>query len=212
MKPECIPLKYLDSSPNLDAFIDVGAHYGTYSVVGGQLNPEAITYSFEPDQYNRSVLREVLNINNISAEVRSEVVTDESGEVPFYLDESSGSESHTISSNKQFKKVIKDSISLSEFIENNDMKRVYIKIDAEGGEEKILQDIFPSTIQHIEGIVEIHPDKINTSPNKVINILENNCEVCEFIIDSSPNHPNAESIANETNRPIYYFKAQSDPQ
>lgn len=206
MRFEQVPLEYIESEFKLDSFIDIGAHFGTYSIVGSHLNPDADIFSFEPSDYNRGVLEKVLEKNNISADIRKEVVTDYTGEIDFYMDESQGSESHSISKNSVGDKVTKPCVSISDFVGEREMEKVFIKIDAEGGEKKILQDICTLSNVCIEGIVEFHPDKLDGDYNRFLSNMKDQFQVFNFIIDSSPNHPNAEQIPNDNNRPVYYYQ------
>lgn len=211
MRSEGIPLDYLDCDPHLDAFVDIGAHFGTYSVIGSRLNPEAEIYSFEPNDYNRSVLKTVLEENNISAEIRSEVVAGHSGTRTFYVDESTGSQSHTIHPTEGFTKRNIESISLSDFFSKHNFDRIFTKIDAEGGEAEILKDI--TSLEQdlvIEGIVEFHPDKTENDVGDIISNFSKYSDNFEFIIDHSPTHPQSHTHNHKRNRPTYYFKLKSD--
>jgi FkbM family methyltransferase len=209
IQPEQVPIEYLSASSSVEAFVDVGAHFGTYTVLGSRLNPDAELYAFEPDEYNRSVLREVLRENAISAEVRSEVVAGESGTVTFYIDESAGSESHSLAPDARLDPVEKDCVALSDFFAEAGLSDVFVKIDAEGGEADILADLFSAPISHVEGLVELHPDKLDTDVDDVVERLHTESDECSLLVDSSPEHPHAERIDHAANRPIYYFQYSS---
>ncbi|WP_153952560.1 FkbM family methyltransferase [Halosegnis longus] len=206
IKAEQVNLKYIASDNNIDAFVDVGAHFGTYSVIGSQLNPGARVFAFEPDEYNRSVLSHVLSINDIQVDIRPEVVTDHTGKTIFYTDDSKGSESHSTNPSNKGKRTRKNTISLSDFCATKDIQSLFVKIDAEGSEAKILKDISSANFSHIEGIVELHPDKLKPDTGDVVSIIQKRFEQCEFLGDSCENHPREESIEYKYNRPIYYFK------
>jgi FkbM family methyltransferase len=209
MQPEQVPIKYLIPSSAVDAFVDVGAHFGTYSVVGSRLNPDTDVYAFEPDDYNRSVLREVLRENAIAADVRPEVVSGEEGTITFYIDESEGSESHSLAADADLEPVTKECVALSGFLSERGVSSVAVKIDAEGGEAEILRDLFSAPLSRVSGIVELHPEKLDTDTDDVVALLRDESDTCSFLGDSCPAHPRADSIDHDLNRPIYYFQYSS---
>lgn len=206
---EGVPLELIDADNSPDVAIDVGGHYGIYSVLLGKLNPSADLYVFEPDEYNRSVLAELMELNNIDTEIRNEVVTGNTGTVSFYLDGDSGSESHSITPREEFEKVTIPSIALSDVIRKAGADSAILKIDAEGGEGMIINDLVNLTAVDLRGIVELHPDKLSRQTSEVIDQLHSEFDIVSFVGDSSPEHPESSSIDNEYNRPIYYFEKRS---
>lgn len=202
---EHIPEDVLCADGRVDALIDVGSHHGIYSVLLQKLNPDAQLYSFEPDDHNREILTEVLSENGIDAEIDHRVVSDETGSMTFYVDENQGSESHSIARSSGFTAIEKESVALSEFFVANGIEQAFVKIDAEGAELGILRDLFADPPEHLEGIVEFHPDKLSEPVEVGVRLFEDHCREVEFLADTSPTHPEAESIAHEYNRPMYYF-------
>lgn len=66
-------------------FIDVGAHFGFYSVLVGLSNPDCSVFAFEPVPENAGILRKNLEMHSIQGEVREAAISDRSGQRPFQV-------------------------------------------------------------------------------------------------------------------------------
>lgn len=199
---EHIPLSAIDSEEAVDAVIDVGAHIGLYSVLLKRLHPDADLYSFEPGDENRTVLTNLLRVNEISGTILNEIVSGETGSMKFYLDSEKQSESHSTTAKEGFTTVEKSCIALSDFFESEDINRAFLKIDAEGEESDIINDLQTTNIQYLEGVVEIHPDKLDIPASQVVEQLKQASNQFEFLADTSPQH--------SVERPMYHFVMRGD--
>lgn len=196
---ENIPVNILEASEPIDATIDVGSHFGIYSVLLQLLNPDTELYAFEPNDENRTIARELLAENNISGKVSAKVITDKTGTVTFYIDPNTNSQSHatTPMGERDFESVEMPSLALSDLISRENLDNIFVKIDAEGEEMAILQDLFSSELSYLEGIVELHPDKLDVSKSDVIDLLSEKSSHYRFVAESTPRYKH--------DRPIYYF-------
>lgn len=194
---EDIPLKLLECSKQVDAIIDIGAHYGLYSVLLGKLNPETDLFAFEPDTYNATVANDLLRENEIKHMVFEKVVTDRTGTVEFYRDTTLGSQSHSTTKRNDFEKTIVPSISLSDFFDQKNINSAFIKIDAEGEEFKILENVYLYELDYVEGLVEVHGDKSEKSLENLINTMSEKFTQLEFIGETEPDYKHS--------RPMYKF-------
>lgn len=185
---EQVPLSILKSGRPIDTVIDVGGHFGIYSVLLQKLNPESELYVFEPNKQNREVLVEVLNANAVNAFVSDAVVSGNSGSVEFYKDPKKGSERNSTTPNDSFVKVEKPSVALSDLISQNDIESAFVKIDAEGEEVAIMENLLTSNISYLEGIVEIHPDKIDIPKEDFVKKIKSECDVFGFVCETSPGY------------------------
>lgn len=192
-------IESLKFNGNREAFIDVGAHYGIFSVIVGVLNESLDMYCFEPNNYNRQMLTHQLKLNGVKADIRPEVVTDVAGRKPFYQVSGVGGEGHSTHKQKNAERVEKNAISISDFIDKESIYKPFIKIDAEGEEQKIIKDLISINGVDIAGLVEIHPDKLDSteSEEKILELLKKSGFTLEKII-SGP-------------RPEYYFKRPCVP-
>jgi FkbM family methyltransferase len=196
---ENIPVDLLEVSKPIDAIIDVGAHFGIYSVVLKALNPDTELYAFEPDDENRRVAEDLLSENNIIGKVSGEVITEKTGTVSIYIDRMAHSQSHAMTPKKEgdFQTIEKPSLALSDLVSREDLDRIFVKIDAEGEEMAILQDLFKSSLSYIEGVVELHPDKLDVAKSDVVDLISRECNRYEFVAETAPDYKHS--------RPMYYF-------
>jgi FkbM family methyltransferase len=189
-----------DFDRDFDAFIDIGAHFGTYSAIVGMLNPGMEIYCFEPNEYNRETLTHTMAINGIEATISGEVVSGTTGELSFYEKTGEGALGHSTTDVDQAVETTKQSVALSDIIDRAGLERPFLKIDAEGEEAKIVRDFLANTsLDFVAGIVSVHPDKLNTGESEkgIVSLLEDYGYTCEFLDDSSkPDDPP---------RPEYYF-------
>jgi len=73
----------------------------------------------------------------------------------------------------------------------------WVKIDVEGEESAIVGDLMTADLEYLEGIIELHPDKLDVLPSDVVNDLNAVCSRCEFLAETSSQH--------EFSRPMYHF-------
>lgn len=197
MTRESIPLSAIDTAEPVDAVIDIGAHVGLYSVLLKRLHPDADLYAFEPADDNRAILTGLLDANSISGTISDEVVSGTTGTITFYTDSNGQSESHSTTVSDDFTTVEKSCLALSDLFKREDINRAFVKIDAEGEEFAIVDDLMTADLEYLEGVVELHPDKLDVPPSEVIDRLETVCDQVEFIAETSPQH--------EYSRPMYHF-------
>ncbi len=195
---ENIPISYLEDVSNVSSFIDVGAHYGLYSVLIGKIEDDIDIYSFEPSKKNRSILKNNLELNGIRSDIRNEVVSGKDGVVQFFTSKKS-SLAHSTSPAQGLEEKRKKAIRLKKFIKDKSMKSVFVKIDAEGEEYNILNDITAGNENYyIYGIFECHPDKMEVEEKEMVEMLNKRGYKCEFICDTTPSSRNS--------RNAYFFE------
>ncbi|WP_080510420.1 FkbM family methyltransferase [Halorubrum coriense] len=199
---EDIPLSYFELSDH-DAALDVGAHFGLYTVILGRMNPDLPILVFEPNQYNRSVLKQNSELNDFdSSRVRilDTIVAGESGSVTFHEDRSTtGSPRDTLSPGEDTEKftetVERDSKSLSDIFKSHNIKKPFVKLDIEGAEDEVIADLLSADIESFAGIVEIHSDRLGDGENTVLDQFDSH-DVSYEIVKKHPIKPQA-----------YYFKS-----
>lgn len=172
---EGIPLEVFDLSPAFDAVVDVGAHFGLYSVILGVLNPETPLFAFEPNDRNAAVLRANLERNDIRATVENAAVTGAGGDVEFF-EHATAHNAHTTTREGaagDFSVTRATSKRLSTLLEAGDIRTPFVKLDAEGEEETILPDLLEEAeFDRLSGILEIHPERMSTDPEDLFALLE----------------------------------------
>ncbi len=121
-------------------FIDVGAHYGFYSVLVGKSNPDTKIYAFEPIPENFEVLRRNLDLNNISADIAMQTVSNVEGTFNFQVSEQSSQSGFIANPDEKIIKTIEvESVSLDHHFPSSLEGSILVKIDTEGHEFKVLQ-------------------------------------------------------------------------
>ncbi|WP_324664236.1 FkbM family methyltransferase [Haloarcula sediminis] len=201
---EGIGLDRFDLNPEPYAVFDVGAHHGIYSVILGVLNPSAKLYVYEPASAPRKHLVHNLELNNLRADamISHNPVTGVSGEsIPFKEDSRPGSEQHGVVDKLDTDVSMKSSVALSDVFRDEKINTAWLKIDAEGQEGAIVDDLVTQdTTNSLAGIIELHPEKLSNEYyiEGIIDTLSQNGFDVEFLCESAPNYNH--------DRPIYYFE------
>lgn len=175
---ENIKIERFDFDADYDAFLDIGAHFGVYSVVVGLLNPNMTIHSFEPTRYNYDILKRNIGRNNLEKKVfpHQKVVSNVSGTIDFYQDTNfEGSTRDTLippDSANEFEKSELQSVKASDFLSENEYEKVFLKIDAEGAEDAIVEDILENFEGQVNGLLEIHSDRLENSGRNILNSLD----------------------------------------
>ena len=202
IQSENLPLALFDRPAGCDAVVDVGAHYGIYSIIMGVCNPSAQLYAYEPAREPRELLTQNLEMNGLwpDAKVSDTVVAGRSEDaVQFYEDPREGSERHSTTETEDTVMTTKRTTALSDSFDVEGIRAPFLKIDAEGKEGEIIEDIVTQSVtESLSGIVEIHPDKLKDyTTDDIQHLLEGHGLDYEFITESAPGY--------EHPRPIYYF-------
>jgi FkbM family methyltransferase len=200
---EGIPLEFLDCDKSTDGILDIGGHFGIYTVFLSVINPETSVFAFEPNSYNVEVLRKNVELNNLSKDrvaVHQTVMSNESGKHTIYEDISyDGGVDHTLNpdnSQEDYSARQIKGYSASNFCEHHDISRCFAKIDAESEELNILRDIFNAEyVERIKGVVDIHPEKEGISVRKFLNLIN---EAGYTASEINPDYPD--------NNPAYVFE------
>ncbi len=135
----------------MNIFIDIGSNIGYYSILGSKVNPELITYAFEPSTGANFYLSENVKLNNLSNRifVESSALMDTSGEIDFYEirnkkypsiynlsgEHNIGTKTYKLSQKTSVKATTLDAYFSAKKINTLDL----MKIDTEGAEAYILK-------------------------------------------------------------------------
>jgi FkbM family methyltransferase len=135
-----------------DVVLDIGGHIGLFAVVTGRLvGDSGKVYSFEPTPFTRGVLKEVVELNELSdtVEVRSEAVSSKRGETVFFDTGDTISNANSLVKTERSKKEIPITlISVDEFVEEKGIQPNCLKIDVEGVELDVLRGARKTFIEH----------------------------------------------------------------
>lgn len=137
-----------------DLVIDAGANGGLFSILADQLWPRARLVLFEPSPSNRKFLDAHMARNQCRAERRYTCIGDAEGEVRFYVRESNrcsldATDDYTLVVNARVEK-------LSNFLVHHTEARILLKLDVEGAELAVLEDILPLRLNRLRIVGELH--------------------------------------------------------
>lgn len=125
----------------IGTFIDIGAHYGFYSILIGRENPNINLLAFEPVPENFEILKRNLSLNQITGHLFNSALSDTDGEFTFQISEQSSQSGFIANPDEPIIKEIN--------VKTNTLDRfktsissdapLLIKMDTEGNELKVLQ-------------------------------------------------------------------------
>lgn len=148
--------------------LDLGAHIGLYTVLLSRKCTKVI--AFEPSAETRKALSQTLKMNICTnVEVRSECVTNTSGEVVFYDTGTRASNANSIAP------IGRPKIEQSLRIDDLNVKFDFIKIDIEGAELVALQGALKTLHTTKFMTLEVHPallDKLGQTPRDIFELLK----------------------------------------
>jgi len=177
--------KYLIKNLHSDStFIDVGAHYGYFSLIASDIVKDGKVYSFEPSSKSFNILkRNVSSITNVT--IFNKAVSQGNTPIAFYEFDNLHSEYNSTQisqfENEDWFKAIKpnmqkiDSISLSTFCTDNSIYPDIIKIDVEGFENEVIkgaENLLTSSKKKPIVILEyLEPNRGNAAHKEVFSLL-----------------------------------------
>ena len=132
--------------------IDVGGHIGLFSLYASQFCKNGLIYSFEPVPENYNLLIDNIQSNDLN-QIKSFnlAVSNSNSNVKLYLNDDEAG--HSMFS-KSSKTITVDSISLQQIFDDNNIENCnFLKLDCEGTEYEILQNLPLSYFDKIEKIV-----------------------------------------------------------
>lgn len=163
-----------------DIFLDVGAHYGFYSLVANEANNHIRIIAVEPIEENFEILKMNLDTNGIlPTQLRTVKAAAGSyiGEVDFY--KSSASDNCGVFEHPNaasIKKIKVPATTIDEILNNEESESVFIKIDTEGNEFDVLkgmEKVF-ERYRELSLLIEMNP--------KMLKLAGTNCkEVLEYL-------------------------------
>lgn len=175
---EGIEIREFDLSDSVDSIIDIGAHFGEYSIILSKMNSQKKTYSFEPNKYNINILKKNARLNNLGQKIEphEKIVSGKEGIQEFYMNYRKGAVNHTLKTPKNdqnYRKVEVESVKISNFCKEKGIKTPFIKIDSEGTEIDIIKDILSSdNLKKPIGFIELHIEHQGITREKLENIID----------------------------------------
>jgi FkbM family methyltransferase len=161
--------------------LDIGSNIGYYSLLLSKLSPEGEIYAFDPNKNNNIFLDISIYLNDLkNITINQIALSDKNGESEFFIAEDAGFSSFHDTKRIRIEKSLKvQTLSLDNFVEKNNIKKIdFIKMDAEGAEKMIL-DGAKKTIELLKPkiiMAEICPENLKpfgTDGRQIIDFFNN---------------------------------------
>jgi FkbM family methyltransferase len=153
-------------------FLDVGAHYGFFSVLASRrVGAKGTVISFEPAPNTRKVLEQTLKANgctNVKVEARA--LSKDNGTAMFYCSAETGNPANSLVNlaDDLHRPVKVEMTTLDDYVRANDLKVDAIKIDAEGAELDVLSGGDTVWKKHRPSLhLSFHPRQIQLNGHSV---------------------------------------------
>ncbi len=165
-------LKYVKDG---SVFIDIGAHYGYYTLLIGTHKPNCRILSFEPVPENFAILSKNIELNKLTnVTAYKSAVSNKSGAGAFHITEASdncGFHGHPVSGD--IKEIEVETVELDSLLQDLRGRDVTIKIDTEGHDIHVLEGMqsFLKENDNVKLVVEFNPKCIVNAGYDPIDLL-----------------------------------------
>jgi FkbM family methyltransferase len=145
--------------------LDIGAHLGLYSLIAAsRCGRDGVVYAFEPDPRTFPLLVENVRRNGFEDRITplQSAVSEHSGEVLLFLDDSNLAVTGLVASGQSDAAVPTSCVSIDEFL-RADQRVDVVKIDVEGAELRVLRGLsrsIGSASTSLTVFVEVHPRQL----------------------------------------------------
>ncbi|MBN2323429.1 MAG: FkbM family methyltransferase [Spirochaetes bacterium] len=163
------------NAKGVSTFIDVGAHFGFFSVLVGLCNPLCKILAFEPVPENVAVMQKNFTLNGVNAVVNQAAVSDSSGRKTFQISEASDNSGFIANPNDGVIGAIEtDVVRLDQYCDQVAEGPVMIKIDTVGNELKVLGGMkgLIEQCSDLRLIVEFNPACLEANGSRADSLLD----------------------------------------
>lgn len=159
------------------SFVDVGAHYGFFSVLAAKINPHCVIHAFEPGVGHGSVYRENMERNDVPSTLHAVALSDHSGQVPF--------RGRAMQAGRQGDSEIVRCEPFDTYGPAHGIRPDIVKIDVHGAEGKVLSGMGQTLRRDVRhALIELHAQHllIDSTHEQIVEALrEANLLVYEVI-------------------------------
>jgi len=158
----------------MDTVFDVGANSGLFSLLAMKKGAKKV-YAFEPNQKSLANLKSLTE--GLNVEVIEKAVYTKDEDLVFYIDPNnttigSISEDHIITNGSKVEKITVPAVSLKTFFEQNNIDRLsLLKMDIEGAEYDIIENLEPEVFEKIDNFLIEYHDNYDGRVEKLVNKL-----------------------------------------
>jgi FkbM family methyltransferase len=144
-----------------EIFIDVGAHYGFFTILAGLENTQLEVHALEPIPENMEILRRNLELNELSAiRCHEKAASNRVGQAQFQKSRAADNSSfQTHPEVPRLAEIEVETLTLATLLDSRDAAPLLVKIDTDGHEIPILEGLEDSLSrsQDVTLIVELNP-------------------------------------------------------
>lgn len=163
---------------NKNPILDVGAHIGVFSVYAKAINPEASVYALEPEKNNFDLLKKNLDANRISdVKIFNIALAEKTCKRDLFISDDNINHSllPEFGENQDLPRVSIQAYSLGDFLSQQKILKVgLLKMDIEGGEYEILENLSSEDFSKIENIVLEYHEYHGRNHKDLENVLRQN--------------------------------------
>ena len=159
---------------NLDLVLDIGANSGLFSLLCVNKGVKKV-YAFEPNKESLINLNSVTK--NLNIEIVDKAVYTKDEDLKFYIDPTnttigSLSKEHLEIHANSLEEVVVPAISLKTFVKQNNIDKIsLVKIDIEGAEYEIIDELEDEVFNIIDGFLIEYHDNSNQKVQKLVDKL-----------------------------------------
>lgn len=171
--------------------LDIGAHIGLFSIYAAILNPQIKIIALEPEPDNFNLMKENLKLNHIKNIVVKNMALVNNDQKDIILQLSKNTHNHIVplsnchivdSANKE---ISVPAVNLEKIIIKNKLDKIgLLKMDIEGGEFDIFQNLNQNTWSKIQNIAMEYHELGNNKRADLENIIRSH----GFSVEHFPNH------------------------
>jgi FkbM family methyltransferase len=169
---------WLKACEGKSVVFDVGAHIGLYSLPASRVvAPRGRIYAFEPSQSNREFFNKHIAYNKCQNIVVEPYLVGESDakEVEFYENEETDPMNALMAfkNSENYRKVLREQVSLDSFCQKNNLIPEVMKIDVEGAEVLVLKGA-QEILRKYQPLIflSVHPSRIEKLGNSLTKLKE----------------------------------------
>jgi FkbM family methyltransferase len=158
----------------MDIVLDIGANSGLFSLLAITKGAKKV-YAFEPNKESIINLEHI--VKNLNVEIVDKAVYTKDEDLKFYIDPTnttigSISKDHILNNGDHLQELIVPAISLKTFFTEKNIDRVsLVKMDIEGAEYDIIENLEPEVFEKIDNFLIEYHDNTNNKVEKLVNKL-----------------------------------------
>lgn len=186
----------------METVFDIGANSGLFSLLAIKKGAKKV-YAFEPNQESLINLNQL--VKGINVEVIDKAVYTKDEDLVFYIDPNnttigSISEDHIINNGSKVEKIVVPAVSLKTFFDQNNIDRIsLLKMDIEGAEYDIIDNLEPEIFDKIDNfLIEYHDNYDGRAEKLVTKLVKAGYDIDQIRNQNSHNNQSIKESYNSS--------------